>query len=120
MSAKAIESGQGGALGPLLRELLLDGKCPWESSRGRGGLELGVPGRGQRGSGFWPGAATPGEQPWCSGPIKSLPPGPQPLALCSQDSPLVLGLPLSVFSLVHLQEPLIPLGSASSEVPSLH
>ena len=35
-------------------------------------------------------------------------------------SPLVLGLPLSVVSLVHLQAPLTPLSSAFSEVPSLH
>lgn len=123
MSAKAIESGEGGALDALLPELLSEGECPWESSRGWGGPELAVPGHGQRGSGFCPGAATPGEHPWCSGPIKSLPPWSS--ASCSvqsgpPSSPLVLGLPLSVFSLVHLQAPLTPLSSASSEVPSLH
>ena len=38
----------------------------------------------------------------------------------TSSSPLVLGLPLSVVSLVHLQAPLTPLSSAFSEVPSLH
>ena len=45
------------------------------------------------------------------------------LLLCAgrtSSSPLVLGLPLSVVSLVHLQAPLTPLSSASPEVPSLH
>ena len=116
MSARAIESGEGHALGSLLLELLPEGECPWGSSRGWVAQSLGFLG-GQRGSGFWPGGAT-----WCSGSIKALSPGSQ-LVLCAgrtPSSPLVLGLPLSVVSLVHLQAPLTPLSSASSEVPSLH
>ena len=85
MSARAIESGEGHALGPLLPELLPEGECPWESSRGWLAQNLGFLG-GQRGSGFWPGAATR-----CSGPIKPLPPRPQPPALCRQDLQLSTG-----------------------------
>ena len=116
MSARAIESGEGHALGSLLLELLPEGECPWGSSRGWMAQSLGFLG-GQRGSGFWPGGAT-----WCSGSIKALSPGSQ-LVLCAgrtPSSPRVLGLPLSVISLVHLQAPLTPLSSAPSVVPSLH
>ena len=60
--------------------------------------------------------------PGALGPSRLFPLGFN-LLLCAvrtPSSPLVLGLPVSVFSLVHLQAPLTPLSSASPEVPSLH
>ena len=75
-----------------------------------GGPELGVPGWA---AGVW-------VLTWCP---SSLFPVGLSLLLCAvrtPSSPLVLGLPLSVFSLVHLQAPLTPLSSASPEFPSLH
>ena len=63
-----------------------------------------------------------GLPPGALGPSSLFPLGLS-LLLCAgrtSSSPLVLGLPLSVVSLVHLQAPLTPLSSASSEVPSLH
>ena len=75
-----------------------------------GGPEPGVPGWA---AGVW-------VLTWCP---SSLFPVGLSLLLCAvrtPSSPLVLGLPLSVFSLVHLQAPLTPLSSASPEFPSLH
>lgn len=60
--------------------------------------------------------------PGALGPSRLFPLGFN-LLLCAvrtPSSPLVLGLPVSGFSLVHLQAPLTPLSSASPEVPSLH
>ena len=77
----------------------------WGSWAGSGGLGSGL--------GLPPGAL---------GPSILFPLGLS-LLLCAgrtSSSPLVLGLPLSVVSLVHLQAPLTPLSSASPEVPSLH
>lgn len=110
MSARAIESGEGNALGSLLPELLSEGECPWESSRGWVARSLGFLGSG---------LVLP---PGALGPSRLFPLGLS-LLLCAvrtPSSPLVLGLPLSVFSLVHLQAPLAPLSSASPEFPSLH
>lgn len=60
--------------------------------------------------------------PGALGPSRLFPVGLSllPCAVRTPSSPLVLGLPVSGFSLVHLQAPLTPLSSASPEVPSLH
>ena len=79
MSARAIESGEGDALGTLLPELLSEGECPWEISRGRVARRLGFLDVGSRGLGS------------DLVPIKSLSPGLQPPALCSQDPQLSTG-----------------------------
>lgn len=117
MSAKAIESGEGDALGPFLPELLSEGECPWKSSQGWVAQSLGFLNVSSGGLGS--GLVLP---PGALGPSRLFPVGLSllPCAVRTPSSPLVLGLPVSGFSLVHLQAPLTPLSSASPEVPSLH